>query len=92
MCLTEKDRSVVGDKVPVSLLGLELDREPSRVSSEIARTGLSSDGGESDGDGAFGALLEQIGNTEVLEAIGAFPGTVSSRSFSVNDPLGNSTY
>jgi hypothetical protein len=86
----EEDGGVVCDKVPVALLGLELDGETSRITSEIARAGLATNSGESGGDWTLGTLLEHVGHTEVLETVGTFPYTVGSRSFGVHDSLWDS--
>lgn len=32
----EEHRSIIGDEIPVPLVGLELDREPSRVPGDVA--------------------------------------------------------
>jgi hypothetical protein len=63
--LTEKDWSVVGDKVPVSLGGPELDRETSGVSGSIARSRLSTDSRESNSQGTLGTLGEHVGHAEI---------------------------
>ena len=42
----EEDRCVIVDPVPVTLLGIKLDRKPSRVASSIRGTLLTADSGE----------------------------------------------
>jgi len=85
----EEDGSVVGDKVPVTFARLELDRESTGITVSVGRTGLSTDGRESSGQGDLGSLFEHVGETEVLESIGTFENSVSSTSLGVNNTLGN---
>lgn len=44
----KEDGRVVADDVPVSLLGVELDREAANVALGVSRTALSGNGGEAD--------------------------------------------
>jgi hypothetical protein len=44
----EEDGCVVGDNIPIALLGPELDRETTRVSGTVVRTRLATNCGESD--------------------------------------------
>lgn len=85
----EEDGSVVSDKVPVALLGLELDGETTGVTGVVAGARLATDGGEADGDGALGALLEETGNAEVVEGVGTDPLAVGTRALGVDDTLGD---
>lgn len=80
----EEDGSVVGDKVPITLARLELDRESTRVTVGIRRAGLSTDGRESGGQGDLGSLLEHVGETKILESIGTFENSMSSTSKQTN--------
>jgi len=57
---------------------LELDREPSRITSGIGRTGFSTDGRETGGQGDLGSLFEHVGETEILETVGTLKDTVST--------------
>jgi hypothetical protein len=57
----EENRSIVGDHIPVTLIGPELNRETTRITGAIVRTRLAADGGESDSDGASLPLLKDIG-------------------------------
>jgi hypothetical protein len=76
----EEDGGVVGDKVPVTLAGLELDRKSTRITCSVVRTRLSTNGRESSGQRNLGSLLEHVGETEILETVGTFKDTVSSTS------------
>jgi len=74
---------------PVTFVGLELDGEATGVTSSVAGSALATDGRETDGDGALGALLEEGGDTEVLETVSALPDTVGAGSLGVDDTLGD---
>lgn len=85
----EEDGSVVSNKVPVALLSLELDSKATGVTGVVARARLASDGRETNSDGALGTLLEEAGNAEVVERVGADPLAVGSRALGVDDTLGD---
>jgi hypothetical protein len=85
----EEDGRVVVDMVPVSVLGAELDRETTGVTSGIGGSTLTSDGRETSGRADLGAdLCEELGAREVRNVVGDFEGTVSSSSLGVDDTLG----
>lgn len=77
------------DNSPVSLGGLELYGKTTRVASIVVGARLTTDGGETDGNGALCTLLEEVGVTEILETGRAFPFTVGSRTLGVHDTLGD---
>lgn len=85
----EENRSVVGNHVPVALLSPELDTETTRVTSKIGATALTTNGRETDGDGALLALLEDVGKAQVVQRLGSPVETVGTTALSVNDTLGN---
>lgn len=86
----KEDGCVVGDQIPVTILGLELYRESTRVSRIVTGTTLSSDGRESDCQGTLGTLFKHGGETEVFESVCTLPDTMSTSSLGVNDSLRNS--
>lgn len=65
----EEDRCIVGNNIPVTLLGPELHREPTRVTGAIVRAGLTADSRETYCDGASLALLEDIRQAEIFQGI-----------------------
>ena len=84
----EENGSIVGDDVPVSLVRLELYRETAGVSGNIVRSRFSTDCRKANRDGAcfaFGA--EQVGQTKVVDGIGALEDTVSATAFGMDDTL-----
>ena len=66
----EEDGGVVGDPVKVALGRPKLDRETSRVTRRVGTAGFTTDGGESNGDGALGTLFKHGGETEVVHVVG----------------------
>lgn len=66
----EEHRRVVGDPIKVSFGRSELDGETSRVTGGIRSTSLTTNSGESNGDGTLGALLEHGGQTEIVHVVG----------------------
>lgn len=85
----EEDGGVVSNIVPVALRGAELDGKATGVTVVVVGPRLATDSGEADGDGALGALLEDVGDTEVAEVVGTFPFTVGSSTLGVDDTLGD---
>ena len=85
----EEDWSVVGNHVPVTLIGSELDGETTWVTGTVVRTRLTTDGGESDCDRALLASLEDVGKADVVKRVGGLVVTVSSSTLGVNDTLWN---
>lgn len=83
----EKDRSVVGNQIPVTLSGLELHRETSWITSTVVRSRLTTDSREPYCDWTLLSWLEHVCYTQVLESLGRLVYTVSSRTLSVNDTL-----
>lgn len=75
----EEDGRVVGDEVPVAVVGAELDGKAPGVARQVVRAGLAADGREADRDGALFALgakdveLRQVGDRAgaLEEAVGA---------------------
>ena len=63
----KEDGSVVSHNIPVALSSPQFDSETSWVSSQIMRARLATDGGETNGEWAFLALLtEEIGRAEIV--------------------------
>lgn len=86
----EEDRSVVEYPVPVSLLGADLDREPTRVARSIGRAGLATDRGEAHGDGGTIAdLVEDGGTADVGDIVGDLEVAVCASTLSMDDTLGD---
>lgn len=86
----KEDGSVVGDHIPIALVGPELDAEASRIASAVVGTGLATDGGEADSNGAFLAGdAEDIGLAQVFHGLGALEGTMGTTALGVDDSLGN---
>jgi len=85
----EEDGGVVGNDIPVTFVGTELDRETTRVSGAVVRARLTTNGRESDSDGALLAGLEDVGHAEVVERVGGLVETVGTTTLGVNDTLGN---
>lgn len=86
----EEDGRVVGDHVPVALIGTELDAEASRITSAVVRTGLATDGGEADSNGAFlVGNAEDIGLAQIFHRLGALEGTMGTTALGVDDSLGD---
>ena len=52
-------RSVVRDNIPVTLVGLQLHSEATRITGGVRGTRLATDGGETGGDGARVADLAE---------------------------------
>jgi len=85
----EEDWGVVGNHVPVALIGSELDGETTWVTSAIVRTRLTTDSRESDSDGTLLASLEDVGKADVVKRLGGLVETVSSTTLGVNNTLWN---
>lgn len=85
----EEDRGVVAHEVPVTLVRAELDREATGVAQVVARAALASDGAHTARNRALGAFLEDTGDTQVLEAVGALELAVGASALGVHDTLGH---
>lgn len=86
----KEDGGVVGDHVPIALIGTEFDAEATRIASAVVGTGLATDGGETDSDGAFlVGDAEDIGLTQIIHGLGALEGTMSTTALGMDDSLGN---
>lgn len=83
----EEDRGVVGNDIPVTLVSPELDRESTRITGTVVGTRLTTDSGESDGDGALLASLEDVGKTKVVKRVGGLVESVGSATLGVNNTL-----
>lgn len=57
----EEDWGVVEHPVPVTVVGLQLDRKSTRVASSISRSNLASYGGEVDGNVNFRTIRPKKG-------------------------------
>jgi hypothetical protein len=82
-------KRTVGNHIPVTLRSPELDTEATRVTGQIGSTALATDGRETDGDRALMALLEDVRQADIIEAIGSPVETVGSSTLGVNDTLRN---
>jgi hypothetical protein len=86
----EQSAATHSDKVPVSLLSLELDREAARVAGAIGRARLAADGREPSGDGDLLALLaDEVGEADVVEGLLADEVAVGATTLGVDDALGD---
>lgn len=85
----EENGSVVGNHVPVALLSPELDGETTRVASKIGAAALTTNGRETDGDGALLALLEDVREAQVVQRLGSPIETVGTTALGVDYTLGN---
>ncbi len=86
--LNEKHRDVVADKVPVAVLGIELDRKSADIARRIVRTCTARDGREPHEYGARRAgFLQDARLGQFGDRVGAFEHPVRARSARVNDPL-----
>jgi hypothetical protein len=82
----EEDWSVVGNDIPVALLGPQLDSKPSWISGKIMGTGLATDSREPNREGAFLSLgTEDIRRGEVVKRIGAHEFTMSTTALCVHN-------
>ncbi len=86
--LNEEDRDVVADQVPVTLLGVELDREPTYVARGVDRTGAARHGREAhEYLGLLTDLGQNIGARELGQRLRQLEITVRPRAAGMNDPL-----
>lgn len=86
----EKDGGVVVDPVPVALLGPQLHSETTGVAGGIGRTALAADSAETGSSaGAVANLAEDVGAGEIGDIVGHFEVSVGTRTFCVDDTLGN---
>jgi hypothetical protein len=81
----EEDWCIVGNHVPVTLVGTELDGEATRVASAIVRTGLATNRGEADSDGTLLAGLEEVGHAKVFKGIGRLVVSMGTSTLGVHD-------
>ena len=82
----EENRGVVGDQIPIAFVGSELDGKSSGVSSAIVRARPTTDGGESDGYGAFLAFgTPDVERGKVIGRGGAFKETMGSGALCVDN-------
>src|SRR6266700_6495898 len=86
----EEDRGVVGNHVPVALIGSKLHSEPSRIARTVVRTRLASDGGEANGDGTALSGLEDVRQTKIIQRIGSLVVAMSSTALGMDDSLWDS--
>jgi hypothetical protein len=81
----EEDGCIVGDDIPIALVRPQLDGESTRVTSQIVRSGLATDGGETNRDRTFLPLgTEYIGGRELWDGICAFKVAVGAAALSMN--------
>jgi hypothetical protein len=91
----EEDREIVADQVPVTVLGVELDREAARVARDLARVAPADDGREADRERRLlDRLLEELGagvlrGRRVADLAGGLKLTVADEAARVHNALGD---
>jgi len=81
----EEDWGVVEHPVPVTVVGLQLDRKSTRVASSISRSNLTSYGGEADGYVNFCTVRPQKGlGSDIAQVISNRKFTVGPSTFGVH--------
>jgi hypothetical protein len=84
----EEDWGVVASHVPVALLGVELEGEPTRVTVGVSRSLLASDSGEAKEDrGALANGAQELGLGEVAYVLGHLKKAMGSGTLRVNNSL-----
>ena len=84
----EEDWGVVGYHIPIALCSSELDREPSRVSSTVGRSGFATHSREANGDRTgLASLTEDVSKAYIVDRVRAFECAVSAASLGVDDTL-----
>lgn len=86
----KEDGGVVGNNVPVSFVGPELDRESTGITSAVVRAGFATDRRESNCDGTFLALLEYVCQREVIGGMRGLVDTVSAATLCMHNSFGDS--
>ena len=86
----EEDRRVVADEVPVSFLGVELDREAADVALGVGCAALAGHGGEAHEEvGLLADRREDLGLGVPGDVVGDREGAVGARALGVHAALGN---
>jgi hypothetical protein len=83
----KEDRGVVGDHVEVALLGVELEREPPRITPGVWAAAFARNGGEPREHLAALAGLERVGLGVGADVVGDIETPESAPAFSVWLPL-----
>lgn len=79
---------VVGNNIPVAILGAKFDRKASRIAGAVVGPGLSTNGREAHRNRAFLSLLrEDVGRSHARYGVRAFKVPVCTTSLCVDDPL-----
>ncbi len=86
----EEDRRIVADQIVVAVLGVELDRETTRVADRVSAAKLPGHGGEPDEHvGALAHLGEERGPGVPGDLRGHLEIAVRAAPFGVNNALGH---
>src|SRR5688572_13023057 len=91
----EEDREVVADQVPITVLGVELDREAARIARRFRTIAAADDGREADRQRSLLAgFLEQLGagvfgSGFVADLAGNLKFAVADEAARMDDPLGD---
>jgi hypothetical protein len=81
----EEDGSVVEHPIPVTFLGLELESEPTRVTSGIGRAGFTTDGGDTGSDvNLLANALEEGTGGDVAQIMSDLEVTVGASSLGMD--------
>jgi hypothetical protein len=84
----EEDRSLVGNKIPTTIVTSELHSKPSRVSRTVAGSGFPCNCQISDGHRTFLALLaEQVREADVIQRLCTIENTMCATAFGVDNSL-----
>jgi hypothetical protein len=88
--LNEENRDVVSDEVPVTLVGVELNSEPTHVSNSISASSATLNGGKSNKHGGVPRGIGQnASHCHVFGALLQPEGSEGTSSTGVNDSLGD---
>lgn len=88
--LDEKDGNVVSDNVPVSLVGVKLEREAAHIANRVGGPARAQDGGEAGKDGRGAAcIVEHAGARELGDRFVQLEVAVGAGSAGMDDSFGD---